>query len=260
MSVRARGFTLIELLVVVAIIAILAGLLLPVLAKSKIKAQGILCLNNLQQLQLAWQLYSDDANQLLVPNGDGGAAGWVGGWLPTAPDATNYTLLQAPAGKLWPYNTSVGIYKCPADRSTVKFGSAIIPRVRSVAMNGNMNGNSWYTAQVDATFYTFRKLSEIQRPSPSQAFVFLDEHPESIDDGYFLVVLDQKGVWGNWPATYHNGACGFSFADGHAETKRWQDPVTLAAQIGGSSPAPHDVPWIQWRTSAPKNPAQTWPP
>ncbi len=256
----ARGFTLIELLVVVAIIAILAGLLLPALAKSKVKAQGIMCLGNLKQLQLAWQMYSDDFGDKIVPNGDGGNEGWVGGWLPTASDATNFNLLQPPYGKLWPYNTSAGIYKCPADRSTASFGSKVVPRVRSVAMNGNMNGNSWYTALIEPSFYTFHKRSEIIRPSPSQAFVFLDEHPESIDDGYFLVVLDQKSQWGNFPANYHNGACGFSFADGHGETKKWQDPVTLAPHIGASATAPHDVPWTQARASAPKNPAMVWPP
>src|SRR6185369_2119516 len=160
---------------------------------------------------------------------DGGAPGWVGGWLLTAQDATNLTLLMEPRGFLWPYNKSHGIYKCPADQSTVKIGTTVYPRVRSAAMNGCMNGNSWYTAQIANAFFTFRKTTEILRPSPAQAFVFLDEHPESIDDGYFLVFVDRKGLWANMPANYHSGACGFSFADGHAETKKWRDPDTLAS-------------------------------
>jgi len=91
-------------------------------------------------------------------------------------------------------------------------GGRAHPRVRSISMNGNMNGNSWYTDIIRTKYFTFRKYSEIVRPSPSQAFVFIDERPEDIDDGYFLVFLDREDAWGNMPAIYHNGACGFSFA------------------------------------------------
>lgn len=253
------AFTLIELLVVIAIIAILAAMLLPSLTKAKIKSQGISCLSNLKQLQVAWLMYNDDNTDKLVPNGDGGAEGWVGGWLQDPLDATNVALLKPPKGKLWNYNTSAGIYKCPADRSTSTVGKSVNPRVRSIAMNGNMNGNSWYTAQIDPKFFTFRKASEILRPPPAQAFVFLDEHPESIDDGYFLVFLDQKGTWGNFPANYHSGACGFSFADGHAEIRKWRDADSLNAHISGNK-GPTDVPWLQVRTSAPKQAGTAWPP
>jgi prepilin-type N-terminal cleavage/methylation domain-containing protein len=241
-----RGFTLIELLVVIAIIAILAAMLLPALSKAKTKAQGIGCLNNLKQLQLCWLFYADDNGGNLVPNGDGGGDGWVGGWLPTATDATNINKLKPPAGKLWPYNQSAGIYRCPADKSSVRILGRNYPRVRSLSMNGNMNGNSWYTAIIPK-WWTYRKVDQIVQPSSS--FVFLDEREESIDDGYFLVVLDKPNIWGNLPAIYHNGACGLSFSDGHSEIKKWLDADTLRPGVTGSRNAPRDTLWIQQRTS-----------
>ena len=223
-----RGFTLIELLVVIAIIAILAGMLLPALSKSKTKAQGIYCLNNLRTVQTAWLMYSHDFSDFIPGNlwSVKGPNNWVSGWLDFADnnsDNTNLQMILDPKfAQLGTYVQAPGSYKCPADRVRVKNGGQSRPRVRSISMSGWMGPNS--PAWNDG-FIVFAKVSQIVTPSPSEALVYLDEREDSLDDGYFAVNMVGTEMV-NFPGGFHNRAGGLTFADGHAEIHKWIDPRT----------------------------------
>jgi prepilin-type N-terminal cleavage/methylation domain-containing protein/prepilin-type processing-associated H-X9-DG protein len=228
-SVPPPAFTLIELLVVIAIIAILAGMLLPALAKAKSKGQQTLCLGNLKQLQLCWMMYAGDHQENLVPNDPNvgpGSKSWILGYMQdNSLDSTNATLLKQ--GTLYRYNDSVGIYQCPADLGRSTIGGKKYRRVRSFAMNCYMNGEDVGLSYGGYRGYSVnRKTADITKPGPSSAFVFLDEHQNSIDDGHFG--FNPEGdKWMNLPAMWHNSGCNFSFADGHAEALKWRDGRTL---------------------------------
>ncbi len=267
-SHESSGFTLIELLVVIAIIAILAGILMPALAKAKTKAQGIMCMNNGHQMMLAWKLYVDD-NQEKVPSAWNGPANWITGGLDfdnanSSNWDINRDIVKSP---LWPYcGQNADIWRCPADKSTVKptsgpFKGQITRRVRSISMNAWLNGS-------DAAVFgppkmrVYTKYTDIVNPGPSLTWVFLDEREDSVNDGEFVVGMfgypDQPGQWKivDFPASYHNRAGGFSFADGHSEIKHWQDsrtcPVLRAGQSLGLnvlSANNRDVFWMMERTT-----------
>jgi prepilin-type processing-associated H-X9-DG protein len=265
---------LIELLVVIAIIAILASMLLPALAKAKTKAQGILCLSNLKQLQLAHVLYADDFEGNLVPNLEPGNAegSWIKGWLDftASPDNTNTLYLtDRRHAKLAPYsNHAAGIYKCPADRSTIKRAGRTHARVRSVAMSvavADPVGGTWLNYRVPMPkFKVYMKSSDFNVGSPSKVHVFVDEHPDSINNGAFGVWMADlnnpaRAYIFDYPASTHNGACGFSFADGHAEVKKWVDGRTKAPirysnslALGVDSPNNRDMLWLTEHTSVPE--------
>ena len=204
-----RAFTLIELLVVIAIIAILAALLLPALSRAKEKALRIACLSNIRQLQLCWHLYAHD-NDGTLPMNYGLPGSWVLGnaKLDTTPANTQI-------GVIFPYCTSVAIYHCPADRSTVAGSKAL--RFRSCAMSVWMNGDD------PGAQPSVRNLSQILHPGPARTFVFADENEGSIDNGSFFVMAPGTWVWVNWPGTRHNLGGTLSFADGHVEWWKWRD-------------------------------------
>jgi prepilin-type N-terminal cleavage/methylation domain-containing protein/prepilin-type processing-associated H-X9-DG protein len=261
---KCGAFTLIELLVVIAIIAILASMLLSALSRSKTKAQGIACLNNLRQLQLAWRLYAEDSRDYVTQPGDqrNQPYAWVNVSMDFNPgnnDNTNVAkLLDPKVSKFASYLPSPGIYKCPADMSSVKIGGRTYPRILSMGMSQAVGGSgSWLPAP---PYRTFKKISDMVSPPPAKLYVLLDEHPDSINEGGFANKMVEAPLSIriiDFPASYHNGAAGISFADGHVEIKKWLDPRTKPPvrynndlRLNVESPGNKDMIWLSERTSS----------
>jgi len=281
-STWAGAFTLIELLVVVTIIAILAAMLLPVLAKSKTKAQGIMCMSNMRQLTFAWMQYAHDSNDRIpYASGNGDPAldayAWVTGYLDFDPaNSSNWDVRRdIQKSPLWPYcGKAAGIWKCPADRSTVvpssgPFTGQRVPRVRSMSMSlwlGGFGGFlAWDGGLSSPPWRLYLKLTDFQDPGPVRTLAFWDEREDAINLGNFGIDMsgypDQPNLLGfpqDLPASYHNKAGGLSFADGHAEIHRWLDPRTTPPlrsdawwETTGLIPSPNnrDIMWLQERAT-----------
>jgi prepilin-type N-terminal cleavage/methylation domain-containing protein/prepilin-type processing-associated H-X9-DG protein len=240
------AFTLIELLVVMAIIAILAGMLLPALGKAKQKAQGIACISNLKQLQLCWQMYADDNNDVMPPSntiftGLNSHRDIEPSW--AVGDALrDTTTANLEKGVLFPYNRSAGIYRCPADKATVE-KHPVLMRTRtyqlSCQLNSKVDGKipAWYAAPG----WMKHKVDELVTPAPSGVFTFIDSHAATADGAQFIVMLKAAGFedqWATRPGEQHSRGANLAFGDGRVDRWRWRWSRKLIPSDPGADAAP----------------------
>jgi prepilin-type N-terminal cleavage/methylation domain-containing protein/prepilin-type processing-associated H-X9-DG protein len=225
----AAAFTLIELLVVIAIIALLAALLMPAMISAKQQSKSAVCLNNLKQLQAAWLIYAHDNDDALVPNTSrftnfvqqNVAPSWVLGNATHDRSTTNIE-----AGLLFKEIGSAGVYHCPTDNSLCTGASTRLLRLRSYSLSGqlgsDMEGKGWKWPTPDLP--ALRRIADLSPRSPAELFAFIDEHPDSIDDGSFEIPEIRFSNWMELPADRHLRGCNLSFLDGRVEHWRWRAP------------------------------------
>ena len=265
-----RGFTLIELLVVIAIIAILAALLLPALAKAKIAAKKVQCINNQKQLAAVWVMYAGDNGDVLVPNGETYPPStkdklWIQGAFYYAEANTNSTYLLDPRYALFAnYIRALKIYLCPTDREMVTVSGKPYPKIRSYSLNAYLGWTGTWDNRLgpvdsrrNPVYRVFKKHGELVPPLPGGVFIFQDVNPNSICWPFFGVQMVQEYFF-NWPNSSHNRGGVVSFADGHVDYHKWRDPRTLAAystayhQHQDSSPNNQDLAWLRARSTVRK--------
>jgi prepilin-type processing-associated H-X9-DG protein len=261
------GFTFIELLVVISTITLLAALLAPAMASSRIDSAAAKCMSNLRQVSAAWQMYADENRSVFAYNEPGGTPpAWVYGDENYSGASYNYNtnyLLNPQYAQLGLYVKTAALFKCPADVS-LSFGTHGLPRSRSISMNAAVGLGSGGTSAGQGgwlpspEYLCYFKQSDLGRPSPAGLFLIVEEHPDSINDISFAfeMPLSSATLWIDVPAKYHDNACNFAFADGHVEIHQWQKPqsipnVTLSGLLSPAMvPNNPDVWWVGNHTSA----------
>ena len=269
---RGSAFTIVELLVVLAVLTFLGLMILPCLARARVDGRGFQCLTNNRELNRAWRMWTDDNNDLLLyASHDGNSSNpnnlraWLISEMSYSSDPRNWDIQVAlKPGPMWPYSgENANIWKCPSDESYVVVSGQPKPRIRSYSMNFYLGGFAGSTAGAPSVspYRLYLKSSDITAPSPDRLFVFLDQRPDSINWGNFLMNMDgyspSNAALYRWeqdvPGFYHDGAATFSYADGHGEIHRWQDPRTTppiappGTFLNSTAPSPYnpDIAWLQ---------------
>lgn len=263
------GFTLTDLLAVLAMGSLLLLLVWPACANTSVAGRTFGCVHHQRQLINAWLMYAHDHDGTLARNTGDFQTAWVSGWLDFSPSPANIStanLLDPKLASMGPYSRKAEIYRCPADESSIKLSGQpeplVLPRVRSYSMNNALGvsgtGGSWLPSP---PYKLFGNLSEINGPTPDQLFVFIDEHPDSINDGLFAVQMAtpdrlETARIIDYPGSFHEGGAVLSYADGHADVHLWTDPRTKplmryggAMPLNIASPNNLDVLWLSERTS-----------
>jgi prepilin-type processing-associated H-X9-DG protein len=236
-----RAFSRVDLICAMAIVLMLGGLQLGSASQNVVRTKSAVCSNNLRELIVGWLAYADDNRGELVHNPHGGDSigttspwqTWTRGWVSweTSSDNTNtLNLTNATYAKLAPYvRPDASIYKCPEDQyiSATQARRGYNTRVRSYSMSFAMgDGND--KRIFDPSAVIFKKLADIETIKPEDAIVFVEEHPDSINDPVFFTSI-REPRWLDLPASFHQGGAIFPFADGHVQRREWQVNSTLQA-------------------------------